>query len=137
MRRSAALRFAVSWAVANAVLFTVTLLFFREGHIGDASIFFVAHLYLIQLLLGGAAGSCFYAVAVLFGIEDASSGRAAPRSIAVHLFRLGCALLGFGWLWTLTGLEQQPHLIQALCAASLACLASILSVRTPKPSISD
>ena len=137
MRHSAALRYAGSWAVANAVLFTVTLLFFPEGHIGDASIFFVAHLYLIQLFLGGAAGSSFYAAAVLSGIEDASPGRAAPRSISVHLFRLSCAFLGFGWLWTLTGLEQQPHLIQALCAASLACLASILSVRPPKPSISD
>ena len=137
MRSSAALRFAGSWAVANAVLFTVTLMFFREGQIGEASIFFVAYLYAIQLVLGGAAGSSFYAASVLFGIQDQSPSRAAPRSIAVHLFRLGCALLGFGWLWTLTGLEQEPHLIQALCAASLACLASILSVRPPKPSISD
>lgn len=137
MRRSAALRYAGSWAVANAVLFSVTLLFFREGRIGDASILFVAYLYLTQLLLGGAAGAAFVAAAVLLGIQDPSPSRAAPRSIAVHLFRLGCAFLGFVWLWTLTGLEQQPHLIQALCAASLACLASILSVRTPKPSISD
>lgn len=137
MRRSAALRYAGSWAVANAVLFSVTLLFFREGRIGDASILFVAYLYLTQLLLGGAAGAAFLAAAVLFGIQDPILGRAAPRSISVHLFRLGCAILGFGWLWTLTGLEQEPHLIQLLCAASLACLASILSVRAPKPSISD
>lgn len=137
MRRSAALRYAGSWAVANAVLFTVTLLFFPEGHIGDASIFFVAHLYLIQLLLGGAAGSSFYAAAVLSGIEDASPGRAAKKTRTVKLFRVGCALVGFGWLWILTGLQQQPHSIQMFCAASLACLASIISVRAPKPSISD
>ena len=136
MRRLAAIRYAGSWAVANAVLFSVTLLFFREGHLGDASILFVAYLYVTQLLLGGAAGAAFLATAVLFGIQDPFPGRAAPRTISVHLFRLACAFLGFGWLWALTGLEQEPHLIQMLCAASLACLASILSVRAPKPSIS-
>lgn len=136
MRRSAALRYAGSWAVANAVLFTVTLLFFREGHIGDASIFFVAHLYLIQLLLGGAAGSCFYAVAVLFGIEDASPGRAGKKTRTVKLFRLGCALVGFGWLCTLNGLLQQPHVLQLLCAVTMACLSAFLSVRTPGQTIS-
>ncbi|CAB4636410.1 unannotated protein [freshwater metagenome] len=137
MRRSAALRYAGSWAVANAVLFTVSLLFLREGHLGDASIFLVAYLYLIQLLLGGAAGICFYAAAALFGIENASPGLAAPKAISVYLFRFGCAFLGFGWLWILTGLQQQPQLIQMLCAAGLACLASIISVRGPELSISD
>jgi hypothetical protein len=56
MRRSAALRYAGSWAVANAVLFAVSLLFFREGHIGDASIIFIGYLYVIQALFGASAG---------------------------------------------------------------------------------
>jgi hypothetical protein len=130
MRRSAALRYAGSWAVANAVLFTVSLLFFRDGHLGDASIFFIAHLYLIQLLLGGAAGAAFFATAVLVGIEDRSPRRGATKSLAVNLFRFGCAMVGFVWLWILTDLQQEPYILQVLCAAIVACLASIVSIRS-------
>ncbi len=137
MRRSAALRYAGSWAVANAVLFTVSLLFFRDGHLGDASIFFIAHLYLIQLLLGGAAGAAFFATAVLVGIEDKSPRRGATKSLAVNVFRFGCAIVGFGWLWILTYLQQEPHVLQILCAVIVACLASILTIRSHDSSTSS
>jgi len=130
MRRSAALRYAGSWAVANAVLFTVSLLFFREGHIGDASIIFIGYLYVIQALFGASAGAAFFATAVLVGIEGNSTGRIPTKSFAVNLFRFGCAMVGFVWLWILTDLQQEPQILQVLCAAILACLASILSIRS-------
>ena len=137
MRRSAALRYAGSWAVANAALFTVSLLFFREGHIGDASIIFIGYLYAIQALFGASAGAAFFATDVFVGIEDKSPGRMPPKSLAVNLFRFGCAMVGFGWLWILTDLLQEPHILQVLCAAIVACLASIMSIRSHDSSISS
>jgi hypothetical protein len=137
MRRSAALRYAGSWAVANAVLFTVSLLFFRDGHLGDASIIFIGYLYVIQALLGASAGAAFFATAVLVRIEDKPPGHMPIESLAVNLFRFGCAMVGFVWLWILTDLQQEPHMLQVLCAAIVACLASSLSIRSHDSSISS
>jgi hypothetical protein len=110
-------------------------LFFRDGHLGDASIIFIGYLYVIQALFGASAGVAFFATAVFVGIEDKSPGRMPPKSLAVNLFRFGCAMVGFVWLWILTDLQQEPRMLQILCAAIVACLASSLSTRSHDSSI--
>ena len=131
MRRSAIIRYLGSWAVANAASFTVTLLFFRQGQIGEASIIFLSYLYLTQLVLGGAAGAAFLAAAVLLGVEGAYQRRAAPKPRTVIVFTVGTALVGFGWIWTLNGMQEKPHVLELFFALAMAFLASIISLRLP------
>lgn len=122
-------RYVMTWAIANAILFTSTLLFFSQGHIGKASPIFIGLLYLMVLGFGGAIGALFSSCALLLGFERSASAESRHSKISRWIFQAATAILGYWFLGLLNGSLASPNLGQAMLAGTVSVFGAILPFR--------
>ena len=114
--------YVIVWGLANSLILTSNLIFFRLHHIGDASWVFISCLVSAAFIFGGLFGALNWAVqTLLIDIERVSQRYEQTRKL---LSQMSFGLSGFIVLGLLNGIFSNGSLLQVLFLATAVLSAS-------------
>lgn len=127
--------YALVWGVANSLLLSSNLIFFRLHHLGDASWLFTSFLVLAALIIGGIFGALNWAAYVLL----IDRGKVVPRNESTKrlAFQLGVGLSGFIGLGLLNGIFANGNHWQFLLLAVAVFSAVFATSRLGRSSVAS